>query len=135
MSWPWGPCQATKVYEGALTQAPTDHRLHENFAEFLEAIGELQPAAVEWQRVRELTPHHHLGYFQQGRLLARLGQLSQAQSALRAAVTLRPDLSEGWFELGKLHFSDGKPALAWQEFKRCEELIPGGERGRQLFFE
>jgi len=120
--------KARAVYEGALTQAPGDHRLHENFAEFLEAIGELQPAAVEWQRVRELTPHHHLGYFQQGRLLARLGQLSEAQSALRTAVTLRPDLSEGWFELGKLHFSEGKAALAWQEFKRCEDLIPGDYR-------
>src|SRR5437867_5944930 len=54
---------ARELYQEALAHSPDDHRLHENFAEFLEAVGNLQQAAAEWQRVSELIPHHHLAYF------------------------------------------------------------------------
>ena len=115
---------ARELYQEALAHSPDDHRLHENFAEFLEAVGELQQAAAEWQRVSELIPHHHLAYFQTGRLLALQRKPAEAESALRVALKLRPDLSEGWFELGNLHAAEGKLEQALQEFARSRRLIP-----------
>jgi len=100
---------AHKIYEEALQRAPGDHRLHENYAEFLEAIGEVAAAQSQWERVRELIPQHHLGYFESGRLLLGEGKLPEARTRLKQALELRPDLSEGWLELGNIEALEGKP--------------------------
>ena len=115
---------ARELYQEALQRSPTDYRLHENFAEFLEAIGDLPQAVAEWQRVRELLPHHHLGYFQAGRLLARQDKLAEARSLLSQAVALRPDLSPGWLELGKLSVREGQWEAAVEDYERARKLLP-----------
>jgi tetratricopeptide (TPR) repeat protein len=119
---------ARGVYFQALTAAPDDHRLHENFAEFLEATGDLKGAQEQWQRVAELLPHHHLGYFQAGRLLVRLNQLPQAVTRLEKSLQLRPDLAEAWLELGKVHAIEGKTELALKDYERERQLAPGDSR-------
>src|SRR5207302_10056675 len=108
---------ARLTYQRAIIGYPTDHRLHENFAEFLEAIGELAAAAAEWQQVASLLPHHHLGYFQAGRLLALQGKNADARTNLLAALKLRPDLSEGWLELGKVCAAENNHAAALKELE------------------
>ncbi len=123
-----GPARA--LYLEALARAPDDHRLHENFAEFLEAVGDLQAATARWQRVRQLIPQHHLAYFQAGRLLARQGKLPEAQGLLRQAVRLRPDLGEGWLELGRIDAAQAKPAQALTEYERARRLTPQDYRVR-----
>lgn len=119
---------AREVYVAALRQAPDDHRLHENFAEFLEAVGDLPAATAEWRQVCNLIPQHHLAYFQVGRLSARQGKVAEAEAGLRRAVALRPDLSAGWFELGRLHAAEGRFDLALQEFDRSRRLVPQYDR-------
>jgi len=106
--------QARKEFQEALKRAPQDHYLHENFADFLEAIGDLKQATAEWRRVQELEPHDFLPCFQAGRLLGRQGQSGEAETFLLRAVALRPALTEGWYELGNLLAAEGKfePALA-----------------------
>lgn len=120
--------RARAVYLAALKQAPDDHRLHENFAEFLEAVGDLPLATAEWQQVCDLIPQHHLAFFQVGRLSARQGRMAEAETALRRAVTLRPDLSAGWFELGRLHAAEGRFAVALADFERSRRLVPQYDR-------
>jgi tetratricopeptide (TPR) repeat protein len=119
---------AREVYLTALRESPDDHRLHENFAEFLEETGALDEAAAEWRRVRELIPHHHVAWFQEGRLLKRLGKLEAAEPLLSQAVTLRPDLAEGWLELGMLHAIQGKAEQALSEYEREQLLAPNDSR-------
>jgi tetratricopeptide (TPR) repeat protein len=119
---------AREVYLTALRESPDDHRLHENFAEFLEETGALDEAAAEWRRVRELIPHHHVAWFQEGRLLKRLGKLEAAEPLLSQAVTLRPDLAEGWLELGMLHAIQGKAEQALSEYERERLLAPKDSR-------
>ncbi len=116
--------QARSVYHEALSKRPQDHWLHQTFAEFLEATGDLPRAAAEWEKVRELLPHHHAAYFQAGRLLSAQGKLAEAQPRLHQALALRPDLSAGWFELGKVHAAEGNAQLALQEFERAQRLVP-----------
>jgi len=120
--------QAREVYATALKESPDDHRLHENYAEFLEGTGSLDEAAAQWGQVRELIPHHHLAWFHEGRLLRQCGKLAEAEPLLRQAVTLRPDLAEGWLELGILHASEGKTEQALSEFERERRLAPGDSR-------
>jgi tetratricopeptide (TPR) repeat protein len=116
--------KAREVYGQAIALSPDDHRLHANFAEFLEAVGSFKEAGEEWEQVRNLIPQHHLGYFEAGHLLLRQGRLAEAQSRLLQAVALRPDLSEGWLELGKLHDLEGKTELALSEYERARTLLP-----------
>jgi tetratricopeptide (TPR) repeat protein len=116
--------QARGIYQTSLQRSPADFRLHENFAEFLEAVGQVQAATEQWQRVCELLPYHYLGWFQTGRLLARQGRLAEAQAALRQSLALRPDLSEGWLELGKVLAAEGQQNQALEDYKKAERLFP-----------
>src|SRR5262249_20017458 len=113
-----------QLYLEALKQDLEDHRLHENFAEFLEEVGDLGQATDQWQRVRRLIPQHHVAYFQSGRLLVKQGKLELAEPLIRQALALRPDLAEGWLELGKIHALQGKSALALKEYDRERQLAP-----------
>jgi len=120
--------EARKIYLEALNREPEDHRLHENYAEFLEATGDSSAAVEQWERVRELIPHHHLAYFKSGSLQLRQGRLPSARRRLQDSVRLRPDLSEGWLELGQIHALEGKPALALPEYERAQRLLPMSPR-------
>jgi len=121
---PTNASAARALYLDTLAAAPGDHRLHENYAEFLEAIGDLAGAAEQWETVAGQTPHHHLGHFQLGRLRARLGQWPEAEAALKRAVARRPDLSEGWLELGKVHLARERPDQALAALGTARRLLP-----------
>lgn len=94
---------ARAVYEESLARMPGDFRLHENFAEFLESIGELAEARQHWEKVRDAIPHHCLPYYQVGRLASRLGTLPAAEADLTRALALRPDFPEARLELGQVY--------------------------------
>jgi tetratricopeptide (TPR) repeat protein len=119
---------ARQTYLQALNAEPADYFLHENFAEFLEAIGRLRDATAEWEQVRSLIPHHHLGHFQTGRLLALQGKYPEAKTNLLAALNLRPDLGDGWLELGKADAAMDQPAAALEEFQKAARLLPNDAR-------
>ena len=119
---------ARAIYLDALKNTPDDERLHENFAEFLEYTGQAQQAEAQWERVRELIPQHHLGYFETGRLLLRQAKLPEARKRLFEAVALRPDLGEAWLELGNIDSLEGKPAQALGEYQRAQQLTPQDPR-------
>jgi tetratricopeptide (TPR) repeat protein len=119
-----GTGRASEVYAQAIKRAPDDFRLHENFGEFLEATGDLPRAIAEWEAARDLIPHHHVAYFEAGRLLARAGKIAEAEGQLRESLQLRPDLGEGWFELGKVHAIAGKFEVAMGDFRRALALSP-----------
>jgi tetratricopeptide (TPR) repeat protein len=119
-----GVSRATEIYHAALQKAPDDHRLHENFAEFLDLTGNLTASVTEWKRVAELLPQHHLAFFQTGRLLRRVAKLDEARLWLGKALALRPDLSEGWLELGNIHALQGKHEEALNEYTKARQLTP-----------
>ena len=119
---------ARDSYRKAIEAEPDDFALHENFAEFLEDVGEIKRATAEWQEVCRLIPYHHLGWFQAGRLLVKQAQWEQAQDNLNRAVSLRPDLSEGWLQLGILSALQGKNEQALGHYQRAQRLLPGEPR-------
>ena len=118
---------ATKVradFLATLQQAPDDFVLRENFALFLQSIGDLPQAVAEWRRVHELMPHDYLAYFQLGRLLALQSQWAEAETSLQAAVKLHPTLTEGWLELGHVHVSQEKLVPALADYARARQQRP-----------
>jgi tetratricopeptide (TPR) repeat protein len=116
--------QARKEFQEALQWASRDHYLHESFADFLEAIGDLKQATAEWRQVRELEPHDFLACFQVGRLLGRQGQSGEAETSLLKAVALHPALAEGWYELGNLLVAEGKFEPALLNYEHALRLRP-----------
>jgi tetratricopeptide (TPR) repeat protein len=116
--------QARKEFLEALKRAPQDHYLHENFADFLEAIGDLKQATAEWRRVQELEPHDFLACFHVGRLLGRQGQSGEAEASLLKAVALHPASAEGWYELGNLLAAEGRFESALPHYDHALRLRP-----------
>ncbi len=98
------------LYTNALAGAAApDPHLHRNYAEFLEATGDLGEAITQWQRVIELLPHHPVGYFQAGSFLRRTGKLDEARPLIERAVALQPDWIEARLELADLFLARGRP--------------------------
>ena len=120
--------EAADLYREALSRSPADYRLHENFAEFLEATGDIKGALTEWKSVRDLLPHHFVGYFQAGRLLARTGQTGEATDSLNTALRLEPRSAETRVELGKLLAKQGKGDEAIARFTEALHWQPGDPR-------
>jgi tetratricopeptide (TPR) repeat protein len=119
---------ARGIFLDALNHAPNDYLLHENFAEFLESIGDFKAAVAEWQQACGCSPVNPFAFFQAGRLLARMGQTAQAQTALARAVTLHPRYFEAWLELGKLSFAEGEYEPALKNYGHARQLQPSDPR-------
>lgn len=121
---PTNAIAAERVYTRSIEARPADFRLHWNHAEFLEGTRNL-PAAIEaWKKVQALIPHHHVGYFQTGRLLGELGRRDEARTMLNRALALRPDLGAGWYELGGLAIAEGRFDEALQHLAHAQQLAP-----------
>jgi len=107
-----------------LERAPEDFWLRENFALFLQSIGDLAGAVAEWRRIHDLLPQDYLAYFQLGRLLGGEGQWTEAEASLRQAVEMHPSLTEGWIELGNVLASQEKYEPALASYARARQQRP-----------
>ena len=69
-----------------------------------------------------MSPCNPFAFCQAGRLLTRLGQPTEAQTALLKAISLHPRYFEGWLELGDLYFAEAKYELALAKYDRARSL-------------
>lgn len=81
---------ARAIYDEALAIVPEDFRLHENYAEFLEATEEFAEARDHFAEVVRLRPDFALGHLNYGVALAKLGQVREAHGHFRATLKLDP---------------------------------------------
>ena len=116
--------QARQTCEDAIQRAPQDLDIHCNFADFLEAVGNFPEAAGQWQQVQQLRPDYYLGYFQEGRMRERMGELDLARTEFQQAVTLRPVMDSAWFELSNIAASEGDLELALRDVQSASRLQP-----------
>lgn len=116
--------RAREVYVEALRRSPEDFRLHENFAEFLEARREWKPAIAERKKVCELIPHSYFPHYALGLDLKDAGQLQEAHAALSDALALKPDAGEVWLELGTVSGRQGNWEQARQELENARRIGP-----------
>jgi len=97
-----------RTFMSLLEQRPEDYFLHQEFAVFLELVGDLAAAVGEWQNFRDLLPQDFLGYSGAGRLLLAQQRPGEAEAALRMATAIRPGRTDGWIELGDALGLQGK---------------------------
>jgi tetratricopeptide (TPR) repeat protein len=116
--------KARALYNDAIARAPRDYVLHENYGEFLELIGDIKQAALEWRQARELMPRSPFAFLTEGQLLEKQGELASAREAFRQAVQIHPRYAEAWFELGKLAAAEGKLEEALENYRRSAALQP-----------
>jgi tetratricopeptide (TPR) repeat protein len=120
--------EAEDIYLEAIGVHPKDPLLQENFAAFLEATDDLQRAVETWQSISSLMPENPLPWFEQGRLLSRLGQLDGAREAFEHSLALRPDLDEARLELGQILFRQNRYEEALSVYEDLRARNPGNPR-------
>lgn len=122
---------ARSNFERQVERAPDDFMLRENFAEFLQATGDIPESIAEWRQAHALIPHDYLPYFQLGHLLHGPGQLTEAEADLRTALALRPGLTEAWSEMGDVLVLENKLPAALESFAAALRQRP--QDGQILF--
>ena len=115
---------AREIYLRALRRDPENFRLHENYAEFLEAQHELKLAIVERKKVCELLPYYYFPCFALGVDLKEAGALAEARAALLQAATLKPEGGDIWLELGIVSARQGEWERARQELETARRFSP-----------
>lgn len=68
-----------------------------------------------------------------GRACAALGRYEEGAAALRRALETAPSFTEAWWELGRLHETEGRPGLALEAWRAGGEnrFNPWGDRCRE----
>ncbi|MDB6068009.1 MAG: hypothetical protein JWR26_4217 [Pedosphaera sp.] len=118
------PKQALATYQEEVRLAPEDHFLHENFAVFLEATGDLAGAVKQTQLASELLPERPVTDFYIGSLLVRLGRTTEAAESFSRALALRNDFVPALNEMGLIRANQQKPVEAAAFFARALKLNP-----------
>lgn len=116
--------EANTNFESAIARAPQDNFLRENYANFLESVGDNQGALAQYLKLTELLPHDFYGCLQAGRLLSETGRQPEGEPLLRRALAMRPSLPEPAYELGRAVAARGNYAEALQLFERAVTLRP-----------
>jgi len=116
--------QAREVYLLALRRAPENYRLHENYAEFLEATKDLKTAIAERKKICELNPEYYFPYYTLGVDLKEAGALAEAREALLKADALKPGFADIRLELGIVSARQGGWESARHELELARQLNP-----------
>ncbi len=122
---PGAPAKARAMFLAAIKNAPEDHWVHENFAEFLEMTGDIPGSTEEWRKVCALLPDHFSGWHQLGRALSHSGKFQEAMPCFQRTLALRPNMVENWFEMGQAQLALGRAEDALESFRRAHDLEPG----------
>jgi Flp pilus assembly protein TadD len=120
--------QAQQVYSQALRRAPEDFRLHQNYAEFLEARREWKSAIAEREKVCALLPYFYFPHYALGLDLKDSGALADARQAMLKAASLDPYQSDIRLELGIICGRQGDWEQARRELETARRLSPEDPR-------
>ncbi len=82
----------------------------------LQTFEELQAKAQQ-----ELLESPGIKQLREGNEFIEAGKIAEGRAKLREALSIKPDLYQGWAELASLDAKDGKPAEALANAKKCLE--------------
>ena len=88
-----------------------------------EQRGDLQTAALEYQKEIDMQASAYKAAFNLGRLREQLGDAGGQEAAYRKSIELNPRFAEGYFYLAKLYLDQGA---------RLDEAITLARRGLEV---
>ena len=117
-----------KVVRSELTEAarlsPANPWPHVHLAALAFADRDYASALAEARTVSELDPGLFWGWLWQGKALANLGRLPEAEQSLRKAVDLAPDKAAAHAELGLFLKQDHRLDAALTQYEEAVRLAP-----------
>ncbi|HEX5221863.1 MAG TPA: tetratricopeptide repeat protein [Verrucomicrobiae bacterium] len=119
---------AQEIYAKALRRSPGNFRLHENYAEFLEARRDWTPAIAARKKVSELIPGYYFPHYALGVDLKEAGELAEARAVLLRAAELKSDDPDVLLELGIVSARQGEWERARQELESARRCNPDEPR-------
>jgi len=115
---------AREIYERALRRVPEDFWLHANYAEFLEARRDWNPAIAARRKVCQLVPASYFPQYALGVDLKEAGELVEAHEVLLRANALKPNDADVLLELGIVSARQGHWERARQEMEAARRFNP-----------
>jgi tetratricopeptide (TPR) repeat protein len=125
---PRAATNARAIYVEAIQKNGTDFRLHENFAEFLEATGDLREAAEQRLAVAKFVPHDPVACYQAGRLLGAVKRTDEAREWLGKALAIRSNFPEAHSEIGRVFANEGEHQQALESYAVALKMRPDDSR-------
>jgi tetratricopeptide (TPR) repeat protein len=116
--------QTSAAFDAALSLAPANPLLRQNYAVFLESAGDAKGALAQYARITERLPHDYNAVLQSGRLLGQLGDLAGAERSLRKAMAQRPTLPDAAYQLGIVLAAAGRHREALECFNQVARTHP-----------
>jgi Flp pilus assembly protein TadD len=113
--------------EQALALNTNDWALHQKLAQVLQGTPDkasLVRATEEWRRVIALMPHYPDAHQGLGALLARAGQLAEAEAEIRLALKLNNYYPNALNSLGDVLAAQSRFAEAVENYQKALELKP-----------
>lgn len=110
---------AVQTYRGAISNAPNDWSLRENFARLLQNIGEPAESEQQWRAVTKLMPHYAPAYYSLADTLDAQGKSAEALENFRRALRLKPDSVEARNGIGLILAGQGKREEGIAEIRKA----------------
>jgi tetratricopeptide (TPR) repeat protein len=116
--------RARALADAALTAAPDDPNLRQLRALASLRLGQAAAALADAEAVVQAAPHVAGPRVLAGNALAALARWPDAELAFRAALAIRPDHADAWYNLGVARRAQGDNAGAGAAFGRAGSLNP-----------
>lgn len=124
-SLPASPAQSVPVYQEALSEAPEDRVLHENYGRLLEAVGDIPGAVAQWEKVTQLLPRYAYAWLNLGSLACKQRRYADAQRCYVEASRCKADPIQVLNEFGLLASAQGRHEEALRSFQHALKLRAG----------
>jgi tetratricopeptide (TPR) repeat protein len=111
-----------------IAQAPDDVLLYVRLGYLLLNAGAPAEAKTAFDEALKRNSHSHAAMTGEGIILARAGNLKEAEQVLKAALVRNPDPVRTHYELGLVYEKEGDPEKALAEYK---EGIAKYQQGRK----
>ena len=108
-----------ETYTHAIQAAPTDWRLHANYAAFLTSHGTPARALEEWNAVVRLVPLNGAAYDNIAKLLLVMGRIDEAIAHYTMELQITPCNATICNNIGFAYLQQGKHAAAAASFQRA----------------
>jgi len=133
---PTASSQTVSISEGAdvhnlreqIAKTPDDALLYVRLGYLLLNSGVLADAKTAFDDALKRNSHSHAALTGEGAVLARTGNLKEAEQVLKEALVRNPDPVRTRYELGLLYEKEGDPDRALAEYK---EGIAKSQQGRK----